>query len=119
MEKKRLLFIALGVIAAVVAITAAAALLWNGGANKHKSGNEVPYPYTWTEKSDGSVELTLMHGAVKNGAWQTEDDGGGVVSILTIQKNLQREYRNARKECKRHAKQSPGAPFARFARVLQ
>jgi len=67
MNNKKPLLITLAAFFAILLLIIMTALLLRGRGGQRV--DDAPYPYQWTERSDGSVRLTLDGGAVKEGVW--------------------------------------------------
>lgn len=81
-KNRKALLIALAVLAGIVTVTVAAALLMRGrGGTRHSSGDGVLYPYSWTEKKDGTIVLSLRVGSAANAAWDIGSADGGLFEI--------------------------------------
>lgn len=82
MKNKKPLLITLGVLAGIILITVAVTLLLRGRGGAQFSGPEdAPYPYSWTEKNNGTIDLTLETGKASNGVWSVDSTEGSVVEI--------------------------------------
>lgn len=64
MINKKALLGALGVLGSLILIVSAVALIRGTvlGGEKFSGGQDSPYPYTWIEKENGSIVLTLENG---------------------------------------------------------
>lgn len=78
MNNKKPLLITLAAFFAILLLIIMTALLLRGRGGQRV--DDAPYPYQWTERSDGSVRLTLDGGAVKEGVWIANDPGDDVVN---------------------------------------
>lgn len=80
-KKKKALIMTLGVLAGIIAITVAVTfLLGRGRGGAQFSGPEdVPYPYSWTEKDNGTIVLSLSVGGEANAAWNVMGEDGSQV----------------------------------------
>ena len=81
MEKRKPLLITLAVCVGVIASILALALLLRVRGGARVPVTDVPYPYEWTEKRDGSLVLKLDGGSVPGGLWSTDSTGDGIVHI--------------------------------------
>ncbi len=84
MEKqsnKKPLIITLAALLGIIIITVAVTLIMRdrGGATFH--GGDVSYPYTWTERGDGKIALTVKTGDVAGAAWSLKSTEGSAVKI--------------------------------------
>lgn len=85
MDRRKALYISLASLGAVLLIALLAALVSVLGGKRYTSEKGTPYPYTWTEKRDGSVNLTLDARNAPGGVW-TEETPEGDVAYITQSK---------------------------------
>ena len=78
MENKKPLWIVLGVFGGVLALTVLLSVLFAGRGKTVRGPADAPYPYRWTEKSDGTVSLTLDGRAEAEGQWSCAGSEGTV-----------------------------------------
>ena len=78
---KKPLLITLGVLVGIIVITVAVTLIMRGRGGARFDGGDVPYPYSWTEKKDGTIALTMETGDVADGAWSVGSTQGDAVEI--------------------------------------
>lgn len=82
LKNKKPLLLTLAGLAGIIAATAAVALILRGRGGTRFSGSEnAPYPYSWVERNNGAIALTVETGGVKNGAWTLADAVGGTAEI--------------------------------------
>lgn len=80
MNNKRAGLITAAAFLCILLLIAAAVLILHGSGGRSVRNDDVPYPYQWTEKRDGSVALTL-DGSAAEGIWTAADPGSDVVSV--------------------------------------
>ena len=80
MKNEKPLLITLAVFCAILLLIAATALLLRSHGGAGFRNDDAPYPYQWTERSDGTVRLTLDGSAVPEGVWTAGDPGGDVAA---------------------------------------
>lgn len=81
MNKKPLL-ITLAALALILAVTAAVTLLTLGrGGTRFDGRADAKYPYSWVEKDNGTVVLTMSAGDAADGAWSLARTEGEVLEI--------------------------------------
>ena len=81
MNKKALL-ITLAALAGILAVTAAVTLLTRGrGGTRFDGRADAKYPYSWVEKDNGTVVLTMSAGDAADGAWSLARTEGEVLEI--------------------------------------
>lgn len=79
---KKPLIITLAALACIIIATVAVTLILRGRAGTRFSGDgDAPYPYSWVEKKNGEIVLTIETGDAKNSAWSLEDTGSGTVEV--------------------------------------
>ena len=80
-KQRKPLMIALAVLLAIIAVTAAVTLFMRDRSGKRFTVEDVPYPYSWAERADGSVTLTLKTDGAANGVWSLGSTDGGTLDI--------------------------------------
>ncbi len=85
MKNRKPLLLTLAVFAGVMLLVVAAALFWRGrGGARYRNGN-VPYPYEWAERQNGSVLLKLDGSTAPEGVWSASGASGDVVSVAACE----------------------------------
>ena len=81
-RNKKALIITLAVLAAMIAVTAALALILRerGGA-RFSGAADAPYPYFWTEKKDGTIALSMETGKAEGAVWSLGGTDGDILEI--------------------------------------
>ena len=75
------LLLAIAALAGVMLLALAVMFLIRArGGAESGSGKDAPYPYAWTENSDGTIALTLDGSAVEDGAWAVGTADGNMVT---------------------------------------
>ncbi|MBQ9720172.1 MAG: hypothetical protein IJV64_05700 [Oscillospiraceae bacterium] len=82
-ENKKALIITGAVLVGIIAIAAAVALIMRGRGGERFGRSDVPYPYSWVEKENGTITLTMETGGAANGAWSVGSTEGAAVEIET------------------------------------
>ena len=85
LENKKALLIALAAAFGMIVVAVAVTLIIRGRSAERFSNDDVPYPYAWVEKRDGSITMTLESGKAKNSAWSVESTQG-VSTEVTVGK---------------------------------
>ena len=80
-NSKKPLLITLAVLAGIIIATVAVTLIMRGRGGARFTGGDVPYPYTWTEKDNGTIALTMETGGAASGAWSGGSTEGAAVEI--------------------------------------
>lgn len=69
----------------VVFLAALCMALLTACNSNYSAGEDTAHPYTWTERRDGAIELTIQ-GAVEEGcSWVVEGDGSGIVQVEQLE----------------------------------
>ena len=80
-NSKKPLLITLAVLAGIIVATVAVTLIMRGRGGARFTGGDVPYPYSWTEKDNGTIALTVETGGAANGEWSVGSTEGAAVEI--------------------------------------
>ena len=80
MKNKKPLLITLAVFCATLLLITVTALLLRGRGGAGFRNDDAPYPYQWTERSDGTVRLTLDGSSLPEGVWTAGDPGDDVAA---------------------------------------
>ena len=81
-QNRRPLIIALAALCAIIVVTLAVALIMRGrGGTRFSVGENAPYPYSWVERKNGAIALTMETGEAKDGVWSLESTDGGIADI--------------------------------------
>ena len=80
MKNKKPLLITLAVFCATLLLITVTALLLRGRGGAGFRNDDAPYPYQWTERSDGTVRLTLDGSSLPEGVWTSGDPGDDVAA---------------------------------------
>ena len=80
-NSKKPLIITLAVLAGIIIATVAVTLIMRGRGGARFTGGDVPYPYSWTEKDNGTIALSMETGGAANGAWSVGSTEGTAVEI--------------------------------------
>ena len=75
------LLVVLGALALIIILTVAVTLTLRGLGGIGYSVDDEKYPYTWAEKNDGTVALTLKTGDAAKGVWSLGSTQGDVLTI--------------------------------------
>lgn len=71
------------VLAGILVLAVAVALIIRAGRSEiHSGGQDTDYPFTWTQKSDGDVELTVPHEDAPDCRWSLKN---GEASLPALQ----------------------------------
>lgn len=81
LENKKALLIALAAAFGIILVAVAVTLIIRGRSASRFSVDDVPYPYSWVEKKDGSITMTLETGKAQNSAWSLESTDGAAAEI--------------------------------------
>ena len=82
LKNRKPLIITLAALVGIIIATVAVTLILRGRGGTRFTGNaDAPYPYSWTERDNGTIALTLETGNTANGAWSLESTDGGTVDI--------------------------------------
>lgn len=79
LENKKPLVIVLAALAGIIVITVAVALILRVRGGERFAKNDVPYPYSWEEKKNGTITLTMERGKAAGGAWSLGSTEGDAV----------------------------------------
>ena len=82
-NSKKPLIITLAVLLGIIIATVAVTLILRGRGGARFTSGDVPYPYSWQEKKNGTIALTLSTGNAANAAWELGDAGGSQIEIVT------------------------------------
>ncbi len=80
MKNKKPLLITLAVFCAILLIIAVTAQFLRGRGGQRFRSSDVPYPYEWSERSNGSVRLTMDGSSAPEGVWVVGNRGDDVVT---------------------------------------
>ena len=81
-SSKKPLIITLAALAGIIIATVAVTLILRGRDGTRFSGDgDAPYPYSWVEKDNGEIALTIETGDAKNSAWSLENASSGTVDV--------------------------------------
>ena len=76
LKNKKSLLIILAAFLGIVLIAAAVALIIRGRSGSRFGNSDAPYPYSWVEKKDGTITMTLETGDAANGEWSLASTEG-------------------------------------------
>ena len=81
-KSKKPLFITLAALAGIIIATVAVTLILRGRGGTRFTGNaDAPYPYSWTERDNGTIALTLGTGGASDSAWSLESAEGSAAAV--------------------------------------
>ena len=81
-KSKKPLFITLAALAGILIAAVAVALIARGrGGARYTGATDAPYPYSWTEQSNGAITMTLETGGAANSAWSLESADGSAAAV--------------------------------------
>ncbi|MBR0311361.1 MAG: hypothetical protein IJQ98_03100 [Oscillospiraceae bacterium] len=75
------LLVVLGALALIIILTVAVTLTLRGLGGTGYSVDDEKYPYTWAEKNDGTVAITLKTGDAAKGVWSLGSTQGDVLTV--------------------------------------
>ena len=75
------LLVVLGALALIIILTVAVTLTLRGLGGTGYSVDDEKYPYTWAEKNDGTVAITLKTGDAAKGVWSLGSTPGDVLTV--------------------------------------
>ena len=78
---KKALIVTLVVLAGIIIATVAVTLIMRGRGGARFSVGDAPYPYSWVEKNDGTIALSVETGNEAGSAWSVESAGSGTVDV--------------------------------------
>ena len=79
-ENKKPLLITLAVLTLIIAATVAVTLLTRGrGGTRYSGSGNAPYPYSWVEKDNGTIALSLETGDAPDAVWSIAGTEGDAV----------------------------------------
>lgn len=76
LKNKKSLLIILAAFLGIVLIVAAVALIIRGRSGSRFGNSDAPYPYSWVEKKDGTIAMTLETGDAANSEWSLASTEG-------------------------------------------
>ena len=80
-KSKLPLIITISALFAIIVVTAAVTLVLRDRGGARFIVDDVPYPYSWTEQTNGSILLTLETGDAPDGEWSLESTDGGTLDV--------------------------------------
>ena len=81
-NNKKPLIITLAALIGIIIVTAAVTLIVRGRGGARFRNDDAPYPYSWTEKDDGTVSFSLSVGKAADAAWES-GSGDGRFSVIS------------------------------------
>ena len=75
------LLVVLGALALIIILTVAVTLTLRSLGGTGYSVDDEKYPYTWAEKNDGTVAITLKTGDAAKGVWSLGSTQGDVLTV--------------------------------------
>ena len=81
LKNKKTLLIMLAALLGIIVVAVAVALIIRGRSGSRFGNSDAPYPYSWVEKKDGTVKMTLETGDAANSAWSLTAAEGAAAEV--------------------------------------